>query len=53
MLGYSYSAIALFTGTAKGYCGKKISEFTSKISDAIHNTVRQAWSIYIARIENS
>ncbi len=36
MLGYIYSAIALFTGTAKGYCGKKISEFTTKISDAIH-----------------
>lgn len=36
MLGYVFSAIALFTGTAKGYCGKKISEFTNKISDATH-----------------
>ena len=36
MLGYIYSAITLFAGTAKGYCGKRISEFTTKISDAIH-----------------
>ncbi len=47
MLGYIYSAIALFTGTAKGYCGKKISEFTNKISDAIHMGVDcSCWNRY-------
>lgn len=45
MLGYIYSAIVLFTGTAKGYCGKKISEFTNKISDAMRiSTLRMAIS---------
>lgn len=35
MSGYFFLTISLLTGTAKGYCGKKISRYTEKLTDAI------------------
>ena len=35
MVGYLFLFVSLFAGVSKGYCGKKTSRFTEKISDAV------------------
>ena len=34
-MGYAFLALALFAGTAKGYCGKKTSGFLSGLLDSL------------------
>lgn len=47
-MGYLYLALALIAGLTKGYCGKKTSGYTSRVSDAMAvNTVRMALCIGI------
>ena len=47
-MGYLFVALAVFTGVTKGFCGKKISRFTSRYSQAmLANCVRMTLCIAI------
>lgn len=47
-MGYLFIALSVFSGAAKGFCGKKISRFTSKYEQAmLANCVRMALCILI------
>ena len=47
-MGYLFILIALFAGTAKGYCGKKTSGYTNSFRDAtLANIIRMMLCIVI------
>lgn len=47
-MGYIYAVLAVFSGSVKGYCGKKTSDYTKDMSDAmLFNSIRMIFCVII------